>query len=78
MVAAARVGPAPVPRAQLLYSSERTRVRRMWPAGATVSVICKEPLGPGVSVRAHAEHAVLERLAGVPGVAQLSEVTVPS
>ncbi|GIJ66602.1 diguanylate cyclase domain-containing protein [Virgisporangium ochraceum] len=66
-----------VPRAQLLYSSDRTRVRRIWPAGSDVSVICKEPLGPGASVRAHAERAVLERLAGVPGVAELAGVTMP-
>jgi signal transduction histidine kinase len=55
--------------AEVVHESERTRVTRLLRAGGTV--IRKEPLGPGAEGRARHEEAMLERLRGVPGVAQL-------
>ncbi|TWF78947.1 putative ATPase [Pseudonocardia hierapolitana] len=57
-----------------VHESERTRITRLVLSGRTV--ICKEPLGPDADRRRRHERAVLERLRGVPGVAQL--VTSPN
>jgi hypothetical protein len=54
---------------EFLWESERTRiVRRFLPSG---SVIVKSALGPAAAARTRHEKAMLERLAGVPGVAKL-------
>ncbi len=69
---AGEVPPGGVPpvRAEVVHHSERTRVTRLFlPEG---TVICKEPLGPGAERRARHETAMLERLRGVAGVAQLA------
>src|SRR4051794_32574634 len=58
----------PVP-AEVLHESARTRVTRLSVAGGTV--IRKEPLGPDAPRRLQHELAILERLRGVAGVAQL-------
>ncbi|MHA6617001.1 AAA family ATPase [Pseudonocardia sp. DLS-67] len=52
-----------------VHESERTRITRLVLAGG--SVIRKEPLGPDAERRLRHELAILERLRGVPGVAQL-------
>jgi len=74
---AGEVAPGRVPdgepsvRAEVVHSSERTRVTRLFlPEG---TVICKEPLGPDVERRVRHEMAMLQRLRGVTGVAQLAE-----
>jgi hypothetical protein len=56
-------------RAELVRESERTRVRRLFLPGRTV--IAKEPRGPDANRRLRHELAILERLRGVAGVAQL-------
>src|SRR4051794_40388647 len=57
-------------RAELLHESARSRVNRLFlPDG---SVISKEPLGPDAGRRLRHEVAILERLSGVAGVAQLA------
>jgi signal transduction histidine kinase/predicted ATPase len=61
-------GDPPV-RTEVLYKSERTRVTRLFCAGRTI--IRKEPLGPDAQRRLQHELAMLERLRGVAGVAQL-------
>ena len=66
-----RPGPDPVLRAEIVHSSERTRVTRLFLPGRTV--IRKEPLGPDAERRVRHEVAMLERLRGVAGVAQLAE-----
>jgi serine/threonine protein kinase len=66
-----RPGGDPPVRAELLHDSERTRVTRLFLAGRTV--IRKEPLGPDSQRRLRHELAMLERLRGVVGVAQLLE-----
>ena len=68
---AGRVRPErdPPVRAEVLHESERTRVTRLFLAGRTV--IRKEPLGPDAPRRLRHELAMLERLRGVVGVAQL-------
>ena len=55
--------------AEVLHESVRTRVSRLFLAGRTV--IRKEPLGPDAQRRLRHELAVLERLRGVAGVAQV-------
>ena len=65
-----RPGPDPFLRAEVVHSSERTRVTRLFLPGRTV--IRKEPLGPDAERRARHEVAMLERLRGVAGVAQLA------
>ena len=68
-------GVAPT-RVELIYETDHTRVTRLELAGGTV--IRKEPLGPDADARLHHEIAILERLRGVPGVAQLArEPTYP-
>src|ERR1700733_7365335 len=70
---ASGVGPGPDPflRAEVVHSSERTRITRLFLPGRTV--IRKEPLGPDAERRVRHEVAMLERLAGVAGVAQLAQ-----
>jgi hypothetical protein len=60
---------APPVQAEILHESERTRVTRLFLSGRTV--IRKEPLGPDGQRRLQHELAILERLRGVVGVAQL-------
>jgi signal transduction histidine kinase len=67
----ARPGRDPPARAEVLHESERTRVTRLFLPGR--SVVRKEPLGPDAERRLRHELAMLERLRGVPGVAQLVE-----
>jgi predicted ATPase/signal transduction histidine kinase len=63
-------GDQPV-RAEIVHQSEHTRVTRLFlPEG---TVICKEPLGPDAERRVRHEAAMLQRLRGVTGVAQLVE-----
>ena len=64
----ARIGPSG-PR--VVHSSERTRITRLFLPGR--AVIRKEPLGPDAERRVRHEVAMLERLLGVAGVAQLAE-----
>src|SRR3954468_21409420 len=64
-------GRDPPVRAEVVYESERTRVTRVFLAGRTV--IRKEPLGPDAQRGLRHEVAMLERLRGVVGVAQLVE-----
>ena len=66
-----RPGPDPFLRAEVVHSSERTRITRLFLPGRTV--IRKEPLGPDVERRVRHEVAMLDRLFGVAGVAQLGE-----
>ena len=54
-----------------MHQSERTRVTRLFLPGGTV--IRKEPLGPSGEGRVRHEAAMLERLHGVAGVAQLAQ-----
>jgi hypothetical protein len=63
-------GPAPPVRAEIVHSSERTRITRLFLPGRTV--IRKEPLGPDAERRVRHEAAMLARLPGVAGVAQLA------
>src|SRR3984885_6061095 len=60
----------PVP-AEIVHESGRTRVPRLLVPGGTV--IRKEPLGPDAERRLRHEVAMLERLSGVSGVAQLGQ-----
>ena len=55
---------------EMVHESERTRVTRLFLPGRTV--IRKEPLGPDADRRVRHEAAILERLRGVAGVAQLA------
>ena len=64
-------GQDPPDRAEVVHESERTRVTRLFLAGRTV--IRKEPLGPDAERRLRHEVAMLERLRGVKGVAQLAQ-----
>jgi hypothetical protein len=56
-------------RVEIIHESARTRVARLFLSDGTV--IRKEPLGPDAQHRLRRELAVLERLRGAPGVAQL-------
>ena len=60
-------GLEPFVRAEVLHSSERTRITRLFLPGRTV--IRKQPLGPDADRRARHEAAMLERLVGVAGAA---------
>src|SRR6201996_8072024 len=66
-----RPGPDPFLRAEVVHSSERTRVTRLFLPGR--AVIRKEPLGPDADRRGRGGGAMLERLSGVAGVAQLAQ-----
>ena len=63
-------GRDPPVRAQIVHESERTRITRLFHAGR--AVIRKEPLGPDAERRLRHEVAILERLRGAEGVAQLA------
>jgi signal transduction histidine kinase len=60
-------------RSEIVHESARTRVTRLFLADRTV--IRKEPLGPDADRRLRHELAMLERLRGVPGVAQLLDTS---
>jgi signal transduction histidine kinase len=62
---------SPPVRAKVVHESDRARVTRLFVAGRTV--IRKEPLGPEARRRLRHEAAMLERLRGAAGVAQLVE-----
>jgi signal transduction histidine kinase len=64
-------GPDPPVRAEIVHQSECTRVTRLFLPGGTV--VRKEPLGPDAEGRVRHEVAMLERLHGVAGVAQLAQ-----
>jgi hypothetical protein len=64
-------GRDPPVRTELVRESARTRVTRLFLAGRTV--VRKEPLGRDAARRLQHELAILERLRGVVGVAQLVE-----
>ena len=63
-------GRDPPVRVEAVHESERTRVTRLFLADRTV--IRKELLGPDAEYRLRHEVAILERLCGVAGVAQLA------
>src|ERR1700759_4158422 len=56
---------------EIVHESDRTHVTRLFLPGRTV--IRKEPLGPDAERRVRHEAAMLERLGGVNGLAQLAE-----
>src|SRR6201996_6685923 len=56
--------------AEIVHEGGRTRITRLFLPGRTV--IRKEPLGPDAERRVRHEVAMLERLPGVAGVAQLA------
>src|SRR5690242_563640 len=64
-------GPEPFVRVEVVHSSQRTRITRLFLPGR--AVIRKEPLGPDAEGRVRHEVVMLERLSGVAGVAQLAE-----
>ena len=64
-------GPDPSVRAEVVHSSERTRVTRLFLPGRTV--IRKQPLGPDADRRVRHEASMLERLRGIEGLAQLAD-----
>ena len=66
-----RPGPDPFLRAEIVHSSERTWITRLFLPSHTV--IRREPLGPDGERRVRHEAAVLGRLRRVAGVAQLAE-----
>src|ERR1700750_1254426 len=61
----------PPVRVQIVHESGRTRITRLFLPGRTV--IRKEPLGPDAERRVRHEAAMLGRLRGVAGVAQVAE-----
>ena len=61
----------PPRQTELVHESERTRVSRLRYARGTV--IRKEPLGPDAERRLAHETAMLGRLRGVAGLAQLAD-----
>jgi signal transduction histidine kinase len=63
-------GPDEPVSAEIVHQSGRTRITRLVVPGGTV--IRKEPLGPDAERRVRHEVAMLERLRGVAGVAQLA------
>ena len=68
-------GREPAGRTGIVHEDPRTRVTRVVVAGRTV--IRKELLGPDSDRRLRHELAMLQRLRGVPGVAQLAEEALP-
>ncbi|MEU7872905.1 AAA family ATPase [Dactylosporangium sp. NPDC049140] len=66
-----QAGRDPPIRAEIVHESERTRITRL--VGAGRALVLKEPLGPDVEQRRRHELAILERLRGVEGVAQLAD-----
>jgi signal transduction histidine kinase len=65
----------PPVRFAVVHDSARTRVTRLSRVDRTL--ILKEPLGPDAESRLHHETAILERLRGVGGVAQLVDESPP-
>lgn len=63
--------PADGTRTELLHECDRSRVVRLFLADR--SVIVKQPLGPDADRRAKHETAIMHRLRGVDGVAQLAD-----
>jgi signal transduction histidine kinase len=61
----------PPAQAEMVHESGRTRIIRLFLPGRTV--IRKEPLGPDAERRVRHEAAMLERLRGVNGLAQLAD-----
>jgi signal transduction histidine kinase len=61
----------PPARTEVLHASERTRVTRLFLPGR--AVIRKEPLGADAQRRLQHELAMLERLRGAAGIAQLAD-----
>jgi predicted ATPase/signal transduction histidine kinase len=57
-------------RTETVHHSSRTRVTRLYISGRTV--VRKEPLGPDAEHRLRHETAMLERLRGIAGIAQLA------
>ena len=64
-------GRNPPDRAEVVHESARSRVTRLFLPECTV--IRKEPLGPDADRRVRHEAAMLERLRGIKGVAQLAD-----
>ena len=64
-------GVDPPVRFAVVHESARARVTRLSRADRTL--IVKEPLGPDAGSRLRHETAILERLRGVAGVAQLAD-----
>ena len=64
-------GVDPPVRFAIVHESARTRVTRLTRADRTL--IVKEPLGPDAGSRLRHETAILERLHGVTGVAQVAD-----
>ena len=62
-------GPGSARSTEIVHESARARVTRLWLSGR--AVIRKQPLGPDAERRLGHEVAMLERLRGVVGVAQL-------
>ena len=62
---------------EVLYDSGRSRVRRVPLPDGSGTAVCKEFLGRGMETRARYEGEVLRRLAGVPGVPRLADLTYP-
>src|SRR4051812_24002765 len=56
---------------EVLHDTQRTRVTRLSFGGH--AVVLKEPLGPDAQRRLRHEFAMLKRLRGIPGIAQLLE-----
>jgi hypothetical protein len=69
MEASEMAGRDPPGRAEIAHESGRTRITRMFLPGRTM--IRKEPLGPDAERRLRHEAAMLARLRGVDGIAQL-------
>ena len=63
-------GQDPPGRADIVHQTDRTRVTRLFLPECTV--IRKEPLGPDAERRVRHETAMLERLRGAEGIAQLA------
>ncbi|MBU2663965.1 diguanylate cyclase [Actinoplanes bogorensis] len=61
----------------VLSSTDRTQVKRVYLQDGETSVIWKEFLGPSGPTRRRREHALLERLAGLPGLGRLAPWTHP-
>ncbi|WP_164842630.1 protein kinase domain-containing protein [Actinoplanes solisilvae] len=64
-------GLVPSVRFAVVHESNHTRVVRLFRAGRTL--VAKEPLGPEAESRLRHETAILERLRGAAGVAQLGD-----
>jgi len=61
------------PDHELVYESQRTRVRRLRRREGTATVIVKEPMRLDAAERVRRETAALDRLTEVPGVVHLAE-----